>query len=136
MPLIELTEEMSVGVEEIDAEHQKLADAVNQLYDGLQSGAGREQLAELFDKLIILAVSHFVHEERLFAKTSYPDRDAHTAEHADMKRWIVDAHDRFLAGSSDALTDDFARKLKGWLVDHIMQMDRKYGGHLNAHGIQ
>jgi hemerythrin len=136
MPLIELTEEMSVGVEEIDAEHQKLADAVNRLYAGLQSGAGRETLSELFDKLIVMTVSHFVHEERLFAKTSYPDRDVHTAKHADLKKWIVDVHDRFLAGSSEALTDEFAIKLKNWLVDHIVQMDRKYGGHLNAHGIR
>jgi hemerythrin len=136
MPLIELTEEMSVGVEEIDAEHQKLAAAVNQIYEALQSGAEREKLNELLDKLIVVTVSHFVHEERLFAKTSYPDRDAHTAEHADLKRWIVDVHDRFLAGSSDALTEHFARELKNWLIDHIMQMDRKYGGHLNDHGVR
>jgi len=131
-----LTEEMNVGVEEIDAEHQKLADAVNQLYAGLQSGAGKEKLGELLDKLIVLTVSHFVHEERLFAKTNYPDREAHTSEHADLKQWIVDIHDRFLAGSSDALTDEFAMKLKSWLIDHIMQMDRKYGGHLNACGVR
>lgn len=136
MPLIELTEDMRVGVAEIDAEHQKLADAVNRLYAGLRSGDGREKLGELFDKLIVMTVTHFVHEERLFAKTNYPDRDAHTSEHADLKRWIVDAHDRFLAGSSDALTDEFAVELKNWLVDHIMQMDRKYGGYLNAHGIR
>jgi hemerythrin-like metal-binding protein len=136
MHLIEWTENMSVGVSEIDAEHQGLTEAVNRLYEAIEAGADKDELSRLLDALVVLTVSHFVHEERLFAKTSYPDREAHTSEHEDLKKQMVSIHDRFRKGETESLTPGFAHLLKSWLVEHILTMDMKYGGHLNANGVK
>jgi hemerythrin len=136
MPLIELTDKMSVGVAEIDAEHRSLADAVNRFHAAVEREAKREELSGLLDALVVRTVSHFVCEERLFARTGYPNREAHVSEHEDLKKQILDVRDRFRQGDASLLTPEFARFLKNWLIQHIMTMDKKYGDHLKARGVR
>jgi hemerythrin len=135
MPLFVWTEEMKVGVEEIDAEHRKLMEVANALHEAIEQGADRATLETRLDALVVLTVSHFVHEERLFAKTNYPDREAHAAIHAELKRQIVEIYDRFKDGESAVLNEGFTRFLKRWLIEHVTNTDRKYGAHLNACGV-
>ena len=39
MPLIDWTEKMSVGVEEIDNQHKELVDIINHLHDSLKTNS-------------------------------------------------------------------------------------------------
>lgn len=136
MPILEWNEKMSVGVAEIDLEHKKLVSMLNNLYDGMQSGKGKEVLGKVLDDLIAYTASHFAHEERLFAQTGYPAAVAHTAEHTALTKQALDVQAKYKAGATGTLSMEVLSFLKNWLVNHIQGSDKKYGPHLNAKGIK
>ncbi|MGB8601663.1 MAG: hemerythrin domain-containing protein, partial [Rhizomicrobium sp.] len=71
MSLMHWNENLSVGVDSIDADHKKLVGMVNDLFDGVKEGKGIETVGHILDGLIAYTVEHFDREERYFAQTSY-----------------------------------------------------------------
>ena len=135
MPLMEWTEEMSVGVKAIDDDHKKLIDMLNQLNDGILAGQTAASLESVIEGLLRYTKYHFAREERLFTETGYPSGAAHKAEHDMLARRVSNLQMRFEAGQSFQLSMEAMEFLKNWLTDHIMGSDQQYGPHLNAKGI-
>ena len=52
MPLMNWTDKLSVGVAVIDDDHKKLVGMVNELYDAMQSGRGKDSLGRILDGLV------------------------------------------------------------------------------------
>jgi hemerythrin len=46
------TDKLSVGVGVIDDDHKKLVGMVNELYDAMQAGHGKEKLGRILDELV------------------------------------------------------------------------------------
>lgn len=136
MPLMEWTPQMSVGVGIIDAEHKKLVLLINQLYEAMQRGAGQDALGQILENLILYTNTHFAHEEKLFAETGYPDATAHMKEHENLRRRVLDILKRYKNGERDTLSIETLTFLKNWLINHTTGSDKRYGPHLNAHGIE
>ena len=135
MPLMTWNEKLSVGVKLLDDDHKKLVGMVNQLYDGVQSGHGKESLGSILDGLIDYTKTHFAHEEQYFAKTGYHDSTAHKKEHDDFSRQVLEVQKKYKAGVSSVLSLEVMNFLKNWLVTHIQGSDQKYGPYLNSKGI-
>ena len=136
MPLMMWNDKMSVGVAEIDAEHKTLVSMLNDLYDGVQSGHGKEALGKILDGLIAYTAGHFQHEERLFTQTAYPAAAAHKKEHDDLTKQVLDVQAKYKSGATGTLSLEVMNFLKNWLVTHIQGSDKKYGPHLNGKGIR
>ncbi len=136
MPLLAWTDKLSVGVGVLDEDHKRLIDLVNQLYDAMQAGHGKEPLSRILDGLIQYTKMHFAREESFFARTGYPEAAAHKQEHDALTRQVIDIHQRHSAGASAALTLEVMHFLKNWLVQHIQGSDQKYRPHLNEKGIR
>ena len=49
MPLMTWTDRMSVGVAVLDEDHRKLVAMVNELYDAMQAGQGKEKLGRVLE---------------------------------------------------------------------------------------
>lgn len=135
MPLMTWTEKMSVGVKQLDDDHKKLVGMVNQLYDGISTGKGKEALGPVLDGLVDYTKLHFGHEESLFAKTGYAVAAAHKREHDALTNQVLDVQAKFKAGNSATLSLEVMNFLKNWLVTHIQGSDQKYTAHLNAKGV-
>ena len=135
MPLMTWSEKISVGVAELDEDHKKLVAMLNQLFDAINSGHGKESLGKTLDELIAYAVMHFAHEEKFFAQTGYPDAAAHRQEHEKFKRQVLEVQQKCKNGGSGTLSLELMNFLKNWLVDHIQGNDKKYGPYLNSKGI-
>jgi hemerythrin len=135
MPLMTWTEKMSVGVKLLDEDHKKLVGMVNQLYDGICTGKGKESLGPILDGLIQYTQVHFAHEEEFFLKTGYAAAAAHKHEHDALTRQVLEVQSKFKAGPGATLSLEVMNFLKEWLVKHIQGSDQKYGPHLNARGI-
>jgi len=135
MPLMEWTEEMSVGVQVIDDDHKKLIDMLNDLNDGVITGKNNRSLEGVIEGLLRYTKYHFDREERFFAETGYPGGAAHKAEHDLLTRRVSNLQTRFEAGQSLELSLEALAFLKDWLTGHIMGSDQRYGPHLNAKGI-
>lgn len=127
---------MSVGITVIDEDHKKLVAMVNELYDAVQGGHGKEALGKILDGLINYTVMHFAREEKFFLETGYPDAPAHKKEHADLTRQVLDVQAKYKAGATSTLSLEVMNFLKNWLVKHIQGSDKKYAPYLNAKGIK
>jgi len=135
MALVVWNEKLSVGVRSIDDQHKKLVTLLNQLHDGMMAGKGKEMLGTVLKGLIDYTASHFKYEEDLFARTGYPDSQAHKKEHADLVRRVLEIQAQYEEKGPSALTIPVMNFLKDWLTTHIQGADRAYAPHLAAKGV-
>lgn len=129
------SDEMSVGVRELDDEHKTIVDLLNQLHDGILAGNESKALVGIFTTLILETKKHLAHEERLLAQTNFPNIQEHHKAHDAVlcKGLILQA--RFMSGSTEPFTMEAFHQARSWLETHILDLDKEYEEHLNAHGI-
>ncbi len=125
----------STGIREIDAQHKKLVDILNALYDAMSKGQGNQALGKLLDELIKYTVVHFATEERLFKLHGYPDTLAHKREHDELASKVLQLQKDFAAGKV-SLSMQVASFLKNWLTNHILGADKKYAPFLSSKGVK
>ncbi len=127
MTKLEWTQALSVGVEEIDAQHRELFRRAGRLLEGIRSGEPQE-LGELVDFLYRYAVEHFGAEEEHMRRTRFPGYARHKAEH---DRFISDLlalareHERKGAGAFMSLKVN--SWLTEWLREHVSGTDAELG---------
>jgi len=132
------TQELSVGVTEIDGQHQELFQHINNALSGLQSGTSRETVAEMFDYLEDYIAQHFSAEERymdgqLAGYYAEGDTRRHRGEHKafirDYREYEADINE---TGVSDQLAGEFRSWMRNWWIMHVSGTDRKLGAALRA----
>jgi hemerythrin len=128
-------QKLSVGVQVMDDDHKRLVGMLNQLFDAMQAGQGKEVLGCILDDLVDYTKRHFAREEAFFAKTGYPDAEAHHKEHADLTAQVLEVQQKYNSGNDCMLSLELMRFLKNWLTNHIQGADQKYGPYLNSKGI-
>ena len=134
MALLTWDSKYSVNIGEIDAQHRKLFDLVNNLHDAMKSGQGKNVMGKILSELVDYTVYHFRTEEDLFQKHGYPGYLNHKKEHDDLTKQVLD-----LKGRSDKgemiVTVEVMNFLKNWLNNHILGTDKKYSQFLNGKGV-
>ncbi len=73
MQKIKWTESLNLDIEDIDKQHMKFLEIVNELLIAMEEKRSREVLSKIIDELISYAFYHFSKEERYFNKANYPD---------------------------------------------------------------
>lgn len=134
--LIEWDDKLALRIPSIDREHQKLVAMINDLYNGFQSGHGRDAMGLVLNELIEYTANHFKHEEEVFRQTAYPGAEAHIREHQALVAKVLELQAKFKSGAQNVLTQDVMLFLKNWLVQHIMGTDRRYCDHFISHGVK
>lgn len=124
MSLLEWHEEYSVGVEDVDHEHQEMIELINQVHEELQdprSGVGVDRfLGEIFARIS----AHFALEERIMQEARYEEYSAHKED-----------HEKLLDELRDLMEDYEARKklnevilgrtLSDWFGIHFRTFDAR-----------
>ena len=113
-------EDLSVGVETLDEEHQRLLTLYKRLCASdpvTNPGIVSELLAELHE----FSFAHFSLEESIFRCTSYSEADEHAAEHAE----ILEKIKIMASEAADTHPDNLIRLLENWILEHIMKRDRE-----------
>jgi len=136
MPLMEWNDRLSVGISQFDNEHKKLVSMINELFDAVQSGRGKESLGHILDGLIDYTKTHFANEEHYMEKFSYPDLKAHRTEHETLTKQVVDIQRKYHQGATAMLSMEVMTFLKNWLIKHIQGTDKKYGPFLATKGLR
>ncbi|ADU62250.1 MAG: bacteriohemerythrin [Pseudodesulfovibrio sp.] len=126
MPLMQWDTNLSVGVEEIDAQHKTLVDLVNQTYEAIQ-GQDHALLAELVDRMAAYGRTHFATEERYMRDHGFPGIEEHKFQHAKFNATVDDFRRKL--DSQTNLTQVFVF-LSSWLAAHIMNEDMRYAAHM------
>lgn len=136
MAYMDWSDKLSVGVDSVDAQHKRLVAMVNELFDAMKGGHGKDALGKTLDGLIQYTVYHFSYEEKLFAQTGYADAARHKAEHEALTSQVLAIQEKMKSGASFTLSMEVMEFLKNWLVNHILGSDKKFGPHLVSKGIK
>jgi hemerythrin len=135
MAFYEWGSEYSVGVLRMDMQHKKLIQFLNDLYEALQEGRGRDTLREVLNGLVLYTKTHFAEEEKIMQQYGFPGFEEHSKKHDGMTLKVLEIQKKFNAGeiSNPIQITNF---LKDWLKKHIMGTDKQYGVYLNQKGIR
>ena len=134
MSLINWEESLSVNIKEIDLQHQKLIQIINDLHEAMRQKKTQDLLGKIIDELIAYTSTHFLTEEAYFEKYQYGDRLSHKRIHTDFVKKVGEFKKEFSAGKL-MLSMEIMTFLKEWLVKHIQGDDKKYGPFLNSKGV-
>src|SRR3972149_3293503 len=86
----EWTQNLSIGVAEIDNQHKELFKRINNLLDACTQGKGKDEVLNTLRFLDDYVTVHFTEEERLQQKYNYPYYTSHKALHAEFIKNISD----------------------------------------------
>ena len=134
MALFDWQDSFSVNVKEMDRQHHRLVEMINELYRALLSNDPNEFLGKALHQLVEYAGVHFQKEEELLEKYHFPELDSHKKEHEAFVEKIIDYHKKYKTGSL-TLSVEMVNFLKSWLKDHIIGNDKRYGPFLNEKGV-
>jgi hemerythrin len=134
MVMITWNDSLSVKVKEIDLQHQKLIDMINELNEAMKKGKGKESLAKIINGLVSYTATHFKQEERYFDKFGYPDTVNHKKEHVAFVQKVTDFKNGFEKNNL-SVTVEVMNFLSDWLKNHIKGTDKKYSAFFNEKGL-
>jgi diguanylate cyclase (GGDEF)-like protein/hemerythrin-like metal-binding protein len=120
----------SVGIDEVDRQHAKLAKLIDTLSAALKDSVDRARIGAELARLVSYTAFHFASEERLMTEFGIASLAAHRNAHSRLLRDIksLDVADD-LPSISLVL-----RYLREWLLRHIDGFDRELGRELIAKG--
>lgn len=123
---VEWSDDLSVGIEEIDAQHQVLVDLVNEMHQAIHNRHGSDAVRGILSRLADYTRIHFAVEESLMRILGYPDYDTHKVQHEELIAHMVELQEKVDSGKT-AIGFELMHFLKVWLTKHIMESDREYG---------
>lgn len=130
------SDEISVGIQEIDEQHKQLISIVNRLYNAVIYSPGQlDAIKAIMNELVQYTIIHFAVEESLFRIFGYPEYDSHKKRHEDLRQQVIDINDKIQSGEEQGSLElmTFLRK---WLRNHIMIEDKRYSPFLINQGIK
>jgi hemerythrin len=135
MQKIVWSEEFSVGVEKMDAQHKALIGMINKLILDPQATTRSETVSDVLNEMTNYVQTHFTAEEALLAEHGYPQLQTQVQQHRDFQETtakfctatMVDIH-----GVPDMLLEH----LSEWLIHHILESDMAYSSFLKNCGVK
>ncbi|MEA3278906.1 MAG: bacteriohemerythrin [Pseudomonadota bacterium] len=122
---VEWSDDLSVGIEEIDDQHKVLVGLVNEMHDAIHQRHGSDAVRGVLASLVDYTRIHFAVEESLMRILGYPDYDAHKEEHEALVQQMNELQHK-VDTRKTAIGFELMHFLKVWLTKHIMETDREY----------
>lgn len=113
------------GHSEIDEQHQKPVDIINDFYSAFANAEAHEKIGTVIGDLVNYTVFHFTAEEEILKNSAYPEKEEHIKTHKSFVDKLKDYHKELKDGNMTT-TYDLMTFLRDWLLEHIMGTDRKY----------
>ncbi len=131
MSFVQWKDEYSVRIPEIDLQHRRLVDLINQLHDAMKAGSDRAKVGGVVDQLLSYTNYHFAYEERMMEHAHYPALDDHKRVHRAMTAQVEEFR-KHVAGAGASLPLTLMSFLKNWLFKHILETDMRYSAHITG----
>lgn len=128
------SDDLSVGIQEIDEQHKGLVALLNRLHEAVVSHHGSEACSEILNQLAEYTRVHFIVEESLMRILHYPEFEQHKGEHEALVAQVVALQQKLAAGQA-TITFELLHFLKVWLTKHIAGSDRRYAAYFLEKGM-
>lgn len=122
---VEWSDVLSVGIEEIDAQHKVLVGMINEMHEAIHERRGSDAVHGVLTKLGDYTRIHFAVEESLMRILGYPGYDEHKELHEELIANLQDLQHKVDTGKT-AIGFELMHFLKIWLTKHIMESDQQY----------
>jgi hemerythrin-like metal-binding protein len=133
MPLIEWDESYRIDIGEIDNQHKKLMQIMNDLHAAMRQGKGKQVIGDIISSLVDYTNYHFSLEQSIFEQYKYPAALSHLAEHQEFIDRVNDFTKKF-SENQLGLTLEVMNFLSNWLTRHIKGSDMQYAKYLHSIG--
>lgn len=132
--LVQWSDALSVGIEEVDAQHKVLVALLNELHAAIVQRHGSSECRKTLDRLAEYTRVHFTTEEGIMRVLKYPGIDVHHKQHGELIQEVVALQAKIDAGQA-AISFELLHFLKVWLIKHIGESDKRFGQFALSHGI-
>lgn len=126
--MYEMKEDYLTGIDFIDAEHAKLFDIINKLYEIMKN----EYVSDKYDYIIQVVNElkdytqyHFSHEEEYMKSIHYKKLLSQIVEHRDFIEQLDSLDLATIDANQDQTIIDLLEFLNSWLVHHICESDKQ-----------
>lgn len=124
-PTLVWTEDFSVGVPQLDADHRTLFELAAILADA-SLPIPAQTVTTVLDALAEYTVAHFNREERYQEALGYPGLEGHRLQHRQLIERLDAFRARHAADPSRVDVTELRHFLRRWLVNHVLHEDMKY----------
>jgi len=126
-----------IGVPQIDDQHHKLVDAIDELMAACKDRKGRDVIEKTLLFVSSYTKEHLNDEEKLQTKHNYPGLKAHKLLHNQFTTNIAALiKDLEQNGPNVALIGKINKTLVEWLINHINVEDKKLGAYIQSQSKQ
>lgn len=124
----EFSDEYKTGIALIDGEHSTLFEITERVYNILKSGATEadaDQIIEILKELRHYTSEHFSDEEEYMRSIHYDGLEAQMRAHKIFIAELDDIDEHEVRENTQEYVKSLIEFLLGWLINHIMKVDRK-----------
>lgn len=128
----------SCNISEIDAQHKKLFELGENVYDIVSLKDGFDHYDEIMSSLYELqkyALYHFDFEEKLMKAYDYEDLETHKKQHKAFVDKIVLLAKQDIDENQHKVSMDILIFIADWIENHILKTDTNYKDYLNSKGV-
>lgn len=127
--LVTWSNDLSLGLDEVDDQHLYLIERINKLWHALLENRDREVVQEIIEELYSYTQTHFIAEEVLMRSFDYPRLAEHQKSHRMFTDHIRKAADDYSNGKPISM--ELLHFLNDWLQKHIKVTDRDYANYID-----
>lgn len=135
MEPIAWTEEFTVGVVALDAQHRRIVGMINRLAREPAAPTGDATVSDVLTAMTRYAEEHFRFEERLLEEHGYPGLTQQREEHRAFRMKTADLCNAAMDGTN-AAPDVLLAYLRDWWTRHILEEDMRYKPFFAARGVK
>ena len=136
MKLVEWSEQFSVGVRELDKQHQQLIKLLHILISTQgKTDTHSETVSDTLMAMTRYAQAHFKAEESLMEAHGYPGLEDQKIQHRNFRKNTVNFSIATTLGI-DQVPDDLLVYLADWWVHHILEDDMAYRSFFKDKGVE
>ena len=134
MPIFSWQDKYSVNVEEIDLQHQKLIELVNNLHSSGECRISNNKLEQLLIELVKFTSFHFSTEEKYMKEYNFPGFAEHYKVHTDLLEHMNNLVSVVSNGKIPTFYSDYDIS-SDWALAHIAGHDKLLGKFLNSKNV-
>jgi len=132
---LEWEEKYSVGVKEIDDQHQRMFTVINELLEAINTNTPEQHLDDIIKTLVEYKIFHFATEEKYFKEFNYEETEAHIKKHREFNTKLNTLKEKY-PENNIVFAFELIDFLEDWLIDHLMVVDKRYVNCFKAHGLK
>lgn len=124
MKYLKWSDDYSVGIDDVDYEHQNLIAMINLIFAELEHRQNVDEIARTMSDIHAEFSAHFALEERIMRQAAYEEYEEHKNDHElllDQIRDMMDEIEQDPANTMDTLSD----RLSDWFNIHFATFDAR-----------